>query len=469
MKNTFKYYKKIDKGQYDEIWSNAIIIFDTNILLNLFRYPETARIDYLKVISKVQEQLWIPFISGLEFYENLDFVIASQISVYGKINKIITKLRESQNSQFSQFVEDVKKLNLVDRHINLSEEELISSIEESYNTYRENLEQRLEKFSYRNDTFKIQEKKIQEKNAKLLDKLEQILDGKIGSPPSSQKEIDEWNTQAKKRYENLVPPGYKDEKKGKDSKKKVLFHNGLFFKREYGDYYIWKEILNKGNSLQEKNYSVIFVTDDIKEDWRRIVNGKIIGPRVELVNEIQNFTSGKIDNLIIYDSWRFFSYAVKHFELSIERDTQYSIKAIQKKQQYSLKPKSIIEGVSDTVETFIRRSPGFHQILDKPNIYTFIEQDETWDWNYYEFKLTDSHNYNLDEHIQNILYKEKEGVWNYYWRYYLIIIDPSEEKYNESKPNLIEIAKQLPEKIKIIHTYYWYDEFSTKYELELEN
>ena len=88
------------------------------------------------------------------------------------------------------------------------------------------------------------------------------------------------------RYRNTIPPGYKD----KDTKQGSQI---------YGDLIIWKEILRY--ACQE-NKSVIFVCDDVKEDWLQ-KNGKDIEtPRVELIKEFQD-TAGK-------DFWM---YTIKKF------------------------------------------------------------------------------------------------------------------------------------------------------------
>ena len=75
------------------------------------------------------------------------------------------------------------------------------------------------------------------------------------------------------RYKSKIPPGYCDEKQKQDN--------------EYGDLIIWKEIIEYS---KVNNNDVIFVTQDVKEDWWFKEKGRTIGPRYELREEFSNAT-----------------------------------------------------------------------------------------------------------------------------------------------------------------------------------
>lgn len=51
----------------EKVWKDGIIVFDTNVLLNLYRYSEEARDELLELMKSFQKRLWMPYQVGLEF------------------------------------------------------------------------------------------------------------------------------------------------------------------------------------------------------------------------------------------------------------------------------------------------------------------------------------------------------------------------------------------------------------------
>ena len=82
----------------------------------------------------------------------------------------------------------------------------------------------------------------------LRDALDTLLADKLGLP-YSQKKLDEVYNLCKQRYEQEIPPGYKDV--GKEGAKK------------YGDLILWSQVIDKA---KETNKPIILVTDDRKDD-----------------------------------------------------------------------------------------------------------------------------------------------------------------------------------------------------------
>ncbi|WP_256809155.1 PIN-like domain-containing protein [Bradyrhizobium sp. Bra64] len=67
----------------------------------------------------------------------------------------------------------------------------------------------------------------------------------------------------------------------------------------YGDYFIWKEALDKAKEVQKP---VVIITDDVKDDWWLEFRGQKIGPRPELVAE-----------MMAYSGQRFYLYTLSQF------------------------------------------------------------------------------------------------------------------------------------------------------------
>ena len=85
-------------------------------------------------------------------------------------------------------------------------------------------------------------------------------------------ELIEIYEEGEKRYKYKIPPGYKDITKDKIDDTKT---------HKYGDLIMWKQLMNQCN---EKQKSLLFITNDVKEDWMDEI---IQSPRKELVEEFK--------------------------------------------------------------------------------------------------------------------------------------------------------------------------------------
>jgi len=71
MRELFPSYYSLTKDDFNKLWLNCIFIFDTNILLNFYRYSEeTCKDIFNNILVKIQDRLWIPHQVALEFQEN---------------------------------------------------------------------------------------------------------------------------------------------------------------------------------------------------------------------------------------------------------------------------------------------------------------------------------------------------------------------------------------------------------------
>jgi hypothetical protein len=109
----------------------------------------------------------------------------------------------------------------------------------------------------------------------VLDYFLELFGTVIGQPYSSE-QLKEIYEEGCKRYEEKVPPGYKDLD---DKKGLVKRYSDTVIKGEYGDLILWKQIINKSKT---ECRPIIFISDDVKEDWRENENGKK-KPRKELI------------------------------------------------------------------------------------------------------------------------------------------------------------------------------------------
>ena len=112
MKRAFPEYQKKSKEELNQMLENAIVVFDTNVLLNLYRYSEDTRNALKRVIEWCGDRLFMPYQVGYEFYNKRLEVIDEQtkhksnieIELDKELNQISSKCRS-----FSSFYDIVKK------------------------------------------------------------------------------------------------------------------------------------------------------------------------------------------------------------------------------------------------------------------------------------------------------------------------------------------------------------------------
>lgn len=73
MRSNFLGFYSLSKELLDEVWGNAVLILDTNVLLDFYRVSPDTQSDLLRVVKYYAEQnrLWIPYQVATEYHDNL--------------------------------------------------------------------------------------------------------------------------------------------------------------------------------------------------------------------------------------------------------------------------------------------------------------------------------------------------------------------------------------------------------------
>lgn len=300
MREEFPGYYRPSKGALKELWENCFFILDTNVILDLYRYPQQTREELLGLLRRISDRLWIPHQVALEYQENRLAVIAEQVKRYDEVVSTLEKFQKDLDTNLGN-------LQLKKRHSTINPDKLIGSINEAIRGFIDEVQE-----------LKKAQPNVHEEDV-LRDELDAILVGKVGKGPASQDELDKIYDQGKIRYERLQPPGYKDQKKSKEEKASYL-HNGLIYEREYGDLILWFQILEEVKKREISH--VIFVTNDEKEDWWWFYQSggeKTLGPRRELVEEI-NLKAG-VSSFHMYNTERLLLFAQDYFSVQVSQET----------------------------------------------------------------------------------------------------------------------------------------------------
>lgn len=287
MREEFSIYFQPSKEEMKDIWENAVFVADANVLLNLYRYSQDTIETFMGIIKKLSDQFWLPHQVALEYNSNRITVINEQAGAYDSLQNSIVKACTELGNKLDKELKMYKK-----RH---PENDISSRIDNFFETIVTELKN--EKNAHPNYTY---EDPIREF-------ILEYLGDKLGEP-YDQKSLEEIFVEGKDRYSRNFPPGYEDlkEKAGM-----VKYYRDLEIKSEYGDLIVWKQILDYA---KEENKPVIFITDDVKDDWWQRHQGKRIGPRTELLNEFYHNTGQRF---YMYESHRFIEYAQTYLEVNI--------------------------------------------------------------------------------------------------------------------------------------------------------
>ncbi len=280
MRDLFPGFYTRTKEELSKLWGEGIFVFDTNMLLNVYRYKQKTRARYIEILNllKQRDQLWIPYQVAYEYQERRLNVIQGQLNAYTEIATILQTTAQKLENSLGTYQ---------NKHEFIHTEKIIEDINEVISKAKTTVTQSKAKDKKEYEALKKQDT--------VLEKLEELFQGNIGNAYTSEK-LGELYKQAQMRVELRIPPGWEDEdKKG--------------YKR-FGDIILWFQLLDYARNQKKP---VIFVTDDGKKDWWvRDPQGKPINPLPELIQEM--FVEAGV-LLHLYQGYDFLDAATHFFNL----------------------------------------------------------------------------------------------------------------------------------------------------------
>ena len=288
MKKQFPGHFSQNKRDIRRLWDTCIFVFDANILLNLYRYSDKTRNEFLQTLDSVRDRIWLPHRAAEEFFANRLSVIGQQEKAYDDTIRTIDALNQDlANARQHPFVSD-PTMKRVKQIFDKLKQELTAN--------------------QKVHTKRITEDSIQEAIAK-------IFAGRVGEPYDLER-LNAIFEEGMQRYAESIPPGFKDNRKTDDSGA----HSEKC--RKYGDLLVWFQILDHAKA---EGVSAILVTDDKKEDWWQTFRGKTLGARPELVHEFQVKTKKPFH---MYQADRFLELSNQYLEQNITETTLSEIREV---------------------------------------------------------------------------------------------------------------------------------------------
>lgn len=234
----------IDK---EKIWNDGIIVYDTNVLLDLYRYHPETRNKLLLAISSFGERNYITNHVCNEFLGKRENIIRDSLKLIKNKIKEAEKAKNSSKDILKNsygYILDEQKIEEINNEIDITFEKIKSEINNEIEKRPDYLAE---------DT--------------IFNQICEIFANKIKENISNE-ELNILEKEYEERILKQIPPGISDD--GKD--------NG----NRSGDYIIWKQMINISKE-NEKN--MIFVTSEKKPDWWEKDEKILLGPKKYLSEE----------------------------------------------------------------------------------------------------------------------------------------------------------------------------------------
>lgn len=253
----FPGYRLPSDEELNKALRSALVVVDTNVLLNLYRYNESTRNDLLQVLRQLSDRLWVPHQALLEFWRNRLSVIASRGA---GTDQALNALGKQQKATVDTIRLWAKTVAVEAQY----QGELLGKVSALYSELEREI---------RAHAPSTQRVMVGAASEPVLRQLQDLLGGKAGRKPADaewQAAVKEGNDRAARR----VPPGYLDADKADSD-----LPEGAA-----GDYLVW---LQAKEEAARRDLDLVLITGDEKEDWWWRHRSEFLGPRVELVAEFK--------------------------------------------------------------------------------------------------------------------------------------------------------------------------------------
>lgn len=223
-----------------------LVVLDTNVLLNVYRYSPEFSEFALECLKSIKDYIILPATVRLEYEKHCRGEFSKMERRTKEASKETEKQIERAKTKIIDSCHGLERLQFQDvdgLKINLSEK--IDVVKEELDNYFED-HAVLDLIQHSWAGVDFLKNLVLEFDSK----------GQVMEAPS-QEDIYRWCEEGEKRYKGEIPPGYKDAK-NKDGVQK------------YSDLILWQETLRYA---KKESMNLIFVTDDVKADWWEFVDG----------------------------------------------------------------------------------------------------------------------------------------------------------------------------------------------------
>lgn len=243
----------ITEKETDEVWKNAIVTVDANVLLDLYRLETNACGALLVELKRFAGRIWISDMASREFFRSRESVINGVTTTYETARAELKGIRTA--------IEKLKSHRVIDS-------EVIDDLKNAFVDGMRIADEKIDQAKDRRPDYL--------RDDPILTELLELFDGATGEvfPPEEHSKL---INDAAARKKAGIPPGLTDD----------VITGDL----AYGDFFVWKQILR--HASQQKK-PIIFITSEKKADWFSGKKGGLEGPKQELLREAWEETGQRV-------------------------------------------------------------------------------------------------------------------------------------------------------------------------------
>lgn len=356
MKTTFPEFQPINIKPKD--WfDDAIIVLDTNVLLDLYRISSDGLNDLKKILSngQLQAQLWMPYQVGLEFYVRADSMREAPLNDVNRLSKRISDDLEKLCGYISTSLKPQVAGGQSAVQAIIDPESLSEVLQEAKAKAIETL----------NEAAK-QLKPTGKDGVRAF--VEKVYQDKVGSAFTDEEVLDHAQ-KAPTRLEGHIPPG------ASDSTKNVQFAGANYGSagiynpgNRFGDYFIWMQVIKHAHTEGRR---VIFVSGD--KGWSKTPVDSKSSLNLALTAEFRRETGQAIKH---YDAKSFFQHASEHYaKSSLAKSTMDELGEISKQRgKFRIDPPFTMDPslIDNWLKHFTATVPVKSPLIDKASMQSAL-------------------------------------------------------------------------------------------------
>lgn len=246
----FGHHYRPERARVVKAFNTGLIVFDTNVLLNVLRYTPSARRELLVVLKDLAHRCFVPYQVAVEYNRNRVRVVADRQTELQNISDEVDEINKSVRTVLNGF-----------RNRSTLRASDVPALEKSVTDFLAALQSAHEEALRQYD---LEPDQLVGRVDEWTSELDSILAGHVASRPSDDL-LKADAEEAERRHRDSVAPGFKDANKG--------------------DYLWWAETLRHPKL---PGGAVLVISDDsAKGDWVYEERGIGVGPQPVLIDDVQ--------------------------------------------------------------------------------------------------------------------------------------------------------------------------------------
>lgn len=281
MQKHFSEHFRPTEDQTKALWAEAVFIFDTNVLLNLYRLSNNTSKQIRQILKSLTGRLFLPHQVAIEFFDNREEVIAEQVNGFERARQALNKIPSAFRQDFT-------------RHPCIPIDDIVKSITDCVRAQSELV----------TSSQKTHQVNFLQHDDPILSELESLF-SLCSEPPYPPPENDALNKQVDERINSNAPPCNTTT----GTKASIPAQNHP----HRGDGRVWFQVIKFARDNPDK--AIIFVTGDQKPNWWRTAkigtDNQAIGPHFLLIKEVESVSKKKF---LMYTQEQFLQLTVKYLK-----------------------------------------------------------------------------------------------------------------------------------------------------------